>query len=223
MKYYITMEKSKYQLHNKNNKSNSYNDFITKDVYMILGINFNAIFINPNININMIIVEHLNYLNNISNEIYKTDDFIIVSIANTYVNPNAKPNPNENTNVNPNVNSNDNVNTDDNEKCVENNKNTKITKSINIINNNKISDDITKGFTDINYELFNTKDIIFSFKNKKNNNFTLKYTLVLPVHNVYNMILNICNNSIFKSKLYSIDNDNIEKWNNIPFNEIEYW
>lgn len=185
MKYYLDMNKTKYQLHNKNNKKNNYNDFITKDVFMIIGITFDDLHQNKTKNVNVIITEHLNYLNSISHEIYKTDDFVIIAIANT------------------------NTNSD--------------IKQIKIINNNKITDDITNGFNKINYELFNMKDVAFNFKNSKNEMVALKYTLTLPIHDVYNMILDICNNSIFKSKLYSIDDNNNEKWNNIPFNQIKIW
>ena len=196
MKYYISMMKTNYKLHNKNNKYNKNNDFITKDVYMIMGINFNNI--NKNTNINSIIVYNLNYLNKICNELYNTEDFIIIAIGNSNYN-NIKV-VNENV-VNENV---------VNENVVNENTNDK-----------NISDDINKSFININYDLNNLKDIIFSIKDENNNINSLKYTLTLPIHNIYNMLMDICNNTIFESKLYSIDNNNIEKWNNIQINDME--
>ena len=91
----------------------------------------------------------------------------------------------------------------------------------NITNNipNNYSNEIFNSIIDINYELFNMKDIIFNYKNNK----YIKYTLILPIHNIYNMLMDICNNIIFESKLYSIDNNNNEKWNGLQLNEIEVW
>ena len=186
MKYYISMMKTNYELHNKNNKYNKNDDFITKDVYMIMGINFNNI--NKNTNINSIIVYNLNYLNKICNELYNTVDFIIIAIGNSNYN-NIKV-------VNENV-----VNENTNDR--------------------NISDDINKSFINIKYDLNNLKDIIFSIKDENNNINSLKYTLTLPIHNIYNMLMDICNNTIFESKLYSIDKNNIEKWNNIQINDME--
>ena len=89
--------------------------------------------------------------------------------------------------------------------------------------NNMIVKDILNGFININYNLFNLKDIVFNLKNKENVDYSIKYTLTLPIINIYNMMMDICNNTIFESKLYSIDNNNNENWKNIPLNEIENW
>ena len=163
MKYYVSMQNTKYNMCNKDIKYNKYNDFITKDVYMIMGIDFNN---TNNDDICTIIIKNINSINKYSGKEYVNEDFIIIFIA-------------EST---PDI-------------CTE----------------------ITKGFTNINYELFNMKDIVLQFKNKENKLvFATKYTLILPVSNVYNMMLDICNNILFESKLYSIDNYNFEKWNGVP-------
>ena len=41
--------------------------------------------------------------------------------------------------------------------------------------------------------------------------------------NINNMILDIFNDIIFESKLYSIDKNNNERWDGIPLNEINDW
>ena len=194
MKCYISMVKTKYELHSKDIIYNKYNDFITKDTYMIMGINLNC----KNKNINSMIVKNLNYINSITNELYKTEDFIVIAIGNS---------------------------------------------NNNSYNNLNISVEITKGFNNIKYERYNLKDIIFTLENdtintndntnandNTNNNTnnknailnTIKYTLTLPIHNIYNMLMDICNNVIFETKLYSIDKNNIEKWNNVPLNELNF-
>jgi len=162
MKYYVSMQNTKYNMTNKNIKYNKYNDFITKDVYMIMGIDFNN---TNNDDICTIIIKNINSINKYSGKEYINEDFIIIFIA---------------------------------ESTPE------------------ICNEITKGFANINYELFNMKDIVLQFKNKENKLvFATKYTLILPVSKVYNMMLDICNNILFESKLYSIDNYNFEKWNGV--------
>lgn len=89
----------------------------------------------------------------------------------------------------------------------------------NTANDLNITNEISKGFININYEIFNIRDVII----KINRDITIKYTLTLPIQNVYNMLMDTCNNSVFESKLYSIDSNNVEKWNGIPLNDIENW
>ena len=71
-KNYLPMRNTNYELHSKNNKSNKsnkYNDFITKDMYMIMGFNYNNL--NKDDSITNIIISSMNYLNHMSDEIYK--------------------------------------------------------------------------------------------------------------------------------------------------------
>jgi len=170
MKYYFPMINTKYELHSKNIKYTKFNDFITKDMYMIMGIQFSNI--KDDKNIIKIIVSNINYLNSISEKEYINEDFIVISISN----------------------------------C-------------NTINNFNITNEITKGFHNIKYELFNLRDAII----KINESLVFKYSLTLPIYNIYNMLMDTCNNTIFESKMYSIDNNNIERWNGVSLNEIEHW
>ncbi len=78
LQHYLQMKTTKYELHSKYTKYNSTNkDFITKDMYMIMGFNFN----NQHTNFANIIVPFINHLNIISNEKYRNEDFLIVAIG----------------------------------------------------------------------------------------------------------------------------------------------
>jgi hypothetical protein len=165
LKHYLPMKNTKYNINSKYFKyNNTNNDFTTKDMYMIMGFNFN----NQHKQLTHIIVNIINYLNTISNEKYKNEDFIVVAIGSV---------------------------------------------------NNSIPGEFINGINNINYELFNLINVIFNFKN---NDF-MKYTLTLPIININNMILDIFNDIIFESKLYSIDKNNNERWDGIPLNEISDW
>jgi len=41
----------------------------------------------------------------------------------------------------------------------------------------------------------------------------LLFQLYLPIYDIYNIFLDVYNNSVFVSKKYSIDKDNNEFWN----------
>ena len=165
LKHYLPMKNTKYNINSKYIKYNNTNtDFSTKDMYMIMGFNFN----NQHKNLTHIIVNYLNYLNTISDKKYTNEDFIVVAIGSV---------------------------------------------------NNSIPGEFINGINNINYELFNLVNVIFNFKN---NDF-MKYTLTLPIININNMVLDIFNEIIFESKLYSIDKNNNERWDGIPLNEISEW
>ena len=78
LKHYVQMKNTKYELHSKYKKYNTTKkDFITKDMYMIMGFNFN----NQHTNFATIIVAFINHLNSISEEKYKNEDFLIIAIG----------------------------------------------------------------------------------------------------------------------------------------------
>ena len=90
LKNYIQMKNTKYELRSKYKKNdkndkndNNDKDFMTKDMYMIMGFNFN----NQHKSFANILVGFINHLNQISEDKYKNDDFLIVaigSVSNTY-------------------------------------------------------------------------------------------------------------------------------------------
>jgi hypothetical protein len=87
LKNYVQMKNTKYELrskYKKNDKNNNNDtDFMTKDMYMIMGFNFN----NQHTSFANILVGFINHLNQISDDKYKNDDFLIVaigSVSNTY-------------------------------------------------------------------------------------------------------------------------------------------
>jgi hypothetical protein len=76
LKHYLNMKNTKYNLNNKYIKNNYNNtDFSTKDMYMIMGFNYN----NQHKHFTHIIVNFINHLNSISEEKYKNEDFIVVA------------------------------------------------------------------------------------------------------------------------------------------------
>lgn len=65
-------------------------------------------------------------------------------------------------------------------------------------------------YYDIRYPSINDSRI---FKN---------FTLVLPIHELYDIFMDVNNNTIFESRLYVLDNYNYESWNDISINEINF-
>jgi hypothetical protein len=155
MKNDLLMKTTKYELNTINNINvNNNKNFITKHMYMLFNFNYNK-----QVRIDNLIVMLINYFNQITNEDYKNEDFIVLSIG-------------------------------------------KINDSNELYN----------GFNNINYELFNMKNITYKLDDNRN----LKYILTLPVNDVYNMILDSFNETIFESNLYSINNNNYETWDGVP-------
>jgi len=157
MKNNLLIHKTKYDIKSKQNNNNN-NHFTTKDMYML----FNFTFQNHNPCFANIIISCINSLNQLSNEKYKNEDFVVIAIGNLYNNPY----------------------------------------------------ELYNGFINVNYELFNVKEITNNIDNTK----YIKYLLTLPVKDVHNMILDIFKDTIFESKLYSINSKNDETWNGIPLN-----
>ena len=79
--------------------------------------------------------------------------------------------------------------------------------------------ELTNGLKNIRYELNNFKDINAVIPGTKN---TINYQLMLPVHNIYDLFMDVYNNCIFESKQYVIDDDNYESWNNKSINELDF-
>lgn len=75
------------------------------------------------------------------------------------------------------------------------------------------------GLKYINYELENNIQV-----NKKlhNTNQLICYRILLPIHQVYDLFMDVYNTSIFESSKYVIDNENYESWNGKSINEIHF-
>jgi hypothetical protein len=83
--------------------------------------------------------------------------------------------------------------------------------SSNNVNHNEFMD----GLININYELFNYKEI------NLNLSVPVEIMFTLPISNIYDLFLDICPNIIFESKQYVIDNENYESWDNKSLNDIK--
>ena len=87
MKTPLTMYKSKYELHGNHTGDSKANIFTTKDAFMIIkfiyhkGKDSNINKSKVNKNISGILVNFMNYYNNVVEENYKTSDFIVVAIS----------------------------------------------------------------------------------------------------------------------------------------------
>lgn len=75
------------------------------------------------------------------------------------------------------------------------------------------------GLKNIEYERANY--ITIQKKTVGTNNY-FSYTLLLPVHQVYDLFMDVYNNCIFESTKYVIDNDNYESWNGKSINELAF-
>ena len=78
--------------------------------------------------------------------------------------------------------------------------------------NNIKPNEFFDGLKNINYELFNIKNIIFK-------NYNYGFILLLPMKEVYDLFLDVYNNTIFVSSLYKINKNNTETWGNTLINK----
>lgn len=177
MKNPLAMKRSKYQLHGNNTGTgngsgtgNSRNQvFNTKDMFMIIRMKYsNSFGKEDNFSMGNSIIRCMNQLNIISDEKYKTKDFIVVAIGNT------------NDNTNP------------------------IEFYNGLINNN--------------YELYNYRDVII----KVAENVNIGYILLLPINKVYDIFMDVYNNTLFESKKYEMDDNNYESWAGNSINELDF-
>ena len=86
-------------------------------------------------------------------------------------------------------------------------------------NNNNDSYEFNNGLNNINYEIINSRNIIIksTFVNAHEN-----YILLLPIHEVYDIFMDVYNNTIFESSKYVIDDNNYESWNGKSINDIQF-
>lgn len=86
--------------------------------------------------------------------------------------------------------------------------------------------EFSNGLININYEINNFMNIRFIAKDKNINEENVgnayQYQLMLPIHNIYDLFMDVYNNNIFESKKYEIDDDNFESWNKASINDIGF-
>ena len=73
---------------------------------------------------------------------------------------------------------------------------------------------ISKGYNMQNYYDFR---LIMNEKFKISKNFNL----MLPIHEVYDIFMDVYNNSLFETKKYVMDDNNFESWNDVSINDIK--
>ena len=75
------------------------------------------------------------------------------------------------------------------------------------------------GLKHIGYELENNLQV---YKKIQGCNITINYSLLLPIHQVYDLFMDVYNNCIFESTKYSIDDKNNEYWNGKSINDLVF-
>ena len=84
---------------------------------------------------------------------------------------------------------------------------------------NIVKQEFYNGLKHIGYELENAMQV---YKNIPGSNITIDYSLLLPIHQVYDLFMDVYNNCIFESTKYVIDNANYESWNKKPINNLVF-
>jgi hypothetical protein len=69
------------------------------------------------------------------------------------------------------------------------------------------------------YEMNNYHDVVFT---TPRSNIKVGYVLTLPIHQVYDIFLDVFPNVIFETKYYEMDNNNCESWKGIAMNELSF-
>ena len=89
-----------------------------------------------------------------------------------------------------------------------------------IINN--YHNEFYEGLINNNYELYNFKNMKIKITNKNNKSHYINYIMMLPIHEIYDIFMDVYNNTIFESAKYVIDNDNYESWNGVSINNLKF-
>ena len=227
MKNNLIMKKTQYELHGNNVKIGAKQDqvFYTRDMFMIIDMKYcntlldkagtdldNTLLDNSgtglgntkntkNIKINtgLAIINCMNYLNNICNEEYKTTDFIVIAITSD-----TRPDIFNASDTPPNA--------SDTPPKSPNTPNT-------VIYNANIKE-FENGLNNNNYEILNCRNVVINLNIKTKINCVFR--LYLPIHEIYDIFMDVYNNTIFESKQYVIDDNNYESWNGKSINELNF-
>jgi len=80
------------------------------------------------------------------------------------------------------------------------------------------ANEFNNGLKHINYELENNLQVNKKIYESK----IVDYNLLLPIHQVYDLFMDVYNICIFESTKYVIDNENYESWNGKSINELVF-
>lgn len=87
------------------------------------------------------------------------------------------------------------------------------------INENTNPKELYSGLIANEYEMSNYHDVTVKMPNTNN---TAGYVLTLPIHQVYDIFLDVFPNVVFETKHYEMDNNNFESWKGISMNELSF-
>lgn len=192
MRNYIDMAGTISDLHSNNVIGNSNKAFQTRDMYLIFRFKPLKNY-NTDTFFGNVITRFMNYLNQLSDKKFHTSDFIVCAIGSSTTNDGVE------------------------------------------------SLEFTNGLKHIRYEMENYLKIKTPFTVKAtkldtgsndsaiggsgsgiDNVQSIQYSLMLPIHNIYDLFMDVYNDYIFESKKYVIDDENYESWNGKSINEYSF-
>ena len=188
----IFIRKSKYKFPKKRIILNEQSNIYTKDMYMILNIKCNETVLSSmndkdrKIKIMQFIPDIMNFINYNTHSACRTTDFIVLAISDD---SNYKTNFNEFINA-----------------LIY--KNYELFNILNIHSKNIDTSNINTALIHKSQSQSQSQMGLCKMVTSK-----LLFQLYLPIYDIYNIFLDVYNNSVFVSKKYSIDKDNNEFWN----------
>jgi hypothetical protein len=202
MRNFINMSGTVSDLQSNYVIGNTNKAFQTRDMYMIFRFkplkNYNT----HNL-FGIVIVQFMNYLNHLSDKKFHTNDFIVCAIGSLSSQTN------------------------------ESSATLSQIENLEFLNGLKYIDYKMENYIKINAPLNVTIDQYnrnYNENNNVNNNGNDNinciryniYSLMLPIHNIYDLFMDVYNECIFESKKYIIDDNNYESWNNKSINEYQF-
>jgi hypothetical protein len=91
--------------------------------------------------------------------------------------------------------------------------------AISQIEDNTNPKEFYSGLISNEYEMNNYHDVMVTVPRT---NFRSGYVLTLPIHQVYDIFLDVFPNVIFETKDYEMDNNNFESWKGMSMNELSF-
>lgn len=99
----------------------------------------------------------------------------------------------------------------------------------NLANNTSVSapktvprNEFYEGLINNNYELYNFKDVYVVVDGPENKKYYVGYILMLPIHEIYDIFMDVYNTTLFESTYYAIDDENYESWKNVSINDMRF-
>ena len=89
-------------------------------------------------------------------------------------------------------------------------------------NSNSNGNEFYNGLINNNYELYNFKEMNIKINGKNDDTHYIGYIMMLPIHEIYDIFMDVYNTTLFETVKYAIDDNNYESWNNVSINELKF-